>query len=87
MRDQGQCGKRDRKCKKAWKGDNIDEIKTAIEALTQASHKLAELMYAQATKDNPDAGGGAAGRRRFPSSRAKQPTKETTMWSMPISKK
>ena len=39
----------------------IDEIKTAIDALTAASHKLAELMYAQAAKDNPDAGGGAQG--------------------------
>jgi molecular chaperone DnaK len=47
--------------KNALKGDNIDEIKTAIDALTAASHKLAELMYAQAAKDNPDAGGGPQG--------------------------
>ena len=40
--------------KKALKGDDVDAIKTAVEALTQASHKLAELMYAQAAKDNPD---------------------------------
>ena len=33
----------------------------SVEALTAASHKLAELMYAQASKDNPDAGGGPAG--------------------------
>jgi molecular chaperone DnaK len=43
-------------------GDDIDAIKAAVEALTQASHKLAELMYAQAAKENPDAAaGGDAG--------------------------
>ncbi len=41
----------------ALKGDDLDTIKRAVEALTAASHKLAELMYAQASKDNPDAGG------------------------------
>ncbi|MFW2365705.1 MAG: molecular chaperone DnaK [Desulforhopalus sp.] len=34
--------------------DDVDAIKTAVEALTQASHKLAELMYAQAAQENPD---------------------------------
>ena len=43
--------------KKVVQGDDIDAIKTAVDALTAASHKLAELMYAQAAKDNPDAGG------------------------------
>ena len=49
--------------KKVMTGDDIDAIKAAIEALTTASHKLAEMMYAQASKDNPDqgSGGGAAG--------------------------
>jgi molecular chaperone DnaK len=44
-------------------GDDVEAIKTAVEALTQASHKLAELMYAQAAQENPDAaaGGGEAG--------------------------
>ncbi len=46
-------------------GDDIAAIKTAVEALTQASHKLAELMYQQAAKETPDGGGdagpGAAG--------------------------
>ena len=44
--------------------NDIDQLKTAMEALNKASHKLAELMYAQAAKDNPDQGGpggGAAG--------------------------
>ena len=44
--------------KKAKEGDDLDAIKQATEALTQASHKLAELMYAQASQ-NQD--GGAAG--------------------------
>jgi molecular chaperone DnaK len=53
------------------KGDNVDELKKGIDSLTQASHKLAEIMYAQATKDQagqqpgggPEAGaeGGPAG--------------------------
>jgi molecular chaperone DnaK len=41
--------------------DDVAAIKTAIDALTAASHKLAELMYAQASKDNPDGKGGAGG--------------------------
>ena len=47
--------------KKALEGDDIDTIKTAVEALTAASHKLAELMYAQAAQDNPDMGDGSGG--------------------------
>ena len=50
--------------KKAAEGDDTDTINTAIEELTKASHKLAELMYAQASKEGPDAGaagGGASG--------------------------
>jgi molecular chaperone DnaK len=41
--------------KKVKDGDDLEAIKSAVEALTQASHKLAELMYAQAAKENPDA--------------------------------
>ncbi len=40
--------------KKALEGDDVTAIKSSTEALTAASHKLAELMYAQASKDNPD---------------------------------
>ena len=47
--------------KKVKDGDDIDVIKSAVEALTQASHKLAELMYAQAAKENPDQGAGGDG--------------------------
>ncbi|MCI5120792.1 MAG: molecular chaperone DnaK, partial [Candidatus Electrothrix sp. AUS4] len=49
--------------KKALEGDDLEAIKAATEALTQASHKLAELMYAQASQGQGDAGaaGGAAG--------------------------
>jgi molecular chaperone DnaK len=42
--------------KKVKDGDDVAAIKSAVEALTQASHKLAELMYQQAAKENPDAG-------------------------------
>ncbi|MFC1837270.1 molecular chaperone DnaK [Thermodesulfobacteriota bacterium] len=50
------------------KGDNIDDLKKGIESLTQASHKLAEIMYSQATQEQaggqpgeggPEAGGSA----------------------------
>ena len=39
-------------------GDDVEVIKAAVEALTQASHKLAELMYQQAAQENPDAAAG-----------------------------
>jgi len=47
--------------KKALETDDVDAIKAATEALTNASHKLAELMYAQASKDQPGAGAAGAG--------------------------
>ncbi len=51
--------------KQVLDSDDVDVIKPAMEALTAASHKLAELMYAQASQENPgggsDAGGGEAG--------------------------
>jgi len=37
--------------KKAIEGDNVDEIKRLSEELTQASHKLAEAMYQQASQN------------------------------------
>jgi molecular chaperone DnaK len=47
------------------KGDNVDDLKKGIESLTQASHKLAEIMYSQATQeqagDQPGEGGPEAG--------------------------
>ncbi len=50
------------KLKKTMEGDDAAAIKADIEALTQASHKLAEIMYAQASKEQPGgAAGGAAG--------------------------
>ncbi|MFH1729400.1 MAG: molecular chaperone DnaK [Pseudomonadota bacterium] len=43
-------------CKKAVESGNIEEIKTKSEALTHASHKLAEIMYqkAQTQGANPN---------------------------------
>ncbi|CAK8710958.1 molecular chaperone DnaK [Candidatus Electronema halotolerans] len=51
------------KVKKALEGDDAEAIKAATESLTNASHKLAELMYAQASQGAPgaDAGAGATG--------------------------
>ncbi len=45
--------------KKIKDSDDVEAVKAAIESLTQASHKLAELMYAQAAKENPDMAGAA----------------------------
>ena len=48
--------------KKALETDDTQAIKTATDTLTQASHKLAELMYAQAKAQGTAPGdGGAAG--------------------------
>ena len=50
------------KLKKAMEGEDVEAIKSATESLTQASHKLAEMMYAQASSQQQGAaGGGAAG--------------------------
>jgi molecular chaperone DnaK len=47
--------------KKVIEGDDTDAINAAVEELTKASHKLAELMYAQASNETPDADGSAGG--------------------------
>jgi len=53
--------------KKVVSGDDVATIKAAVDALTTAAHKLAEIMYAQASKDSGAGGstggstGGAAG--------------------------
>ncbi len=49
--------------KKAMEGDDPEEIKRLSEELTQASHKLAEAMYQQASQKDAQqqAGAGAAG--------------------------
>jgi molecular chaperone DnaK len=49
------------KLKKAMEGDNIDEIKRLSDELTQAAHKLAETMYAQASQQQQQAQAGGAG--------------------------
>ncbi len=45
--------------KEVMEGDDAEEIKKRSEALTQASHKLAETMYQQAAKEGAAPGGGA----------------------------
>jgi molecular chaperone DnaK len=47
--------------KEAVKSDDAETIKAAVEALTAASHKLAELMYAQASKEPPPGGDHSSG--------------------------
>ncbi len=46
--------------KKAMEGDDAEEIKRLSEELTQASHKLAEAMYQQASKADAQQQAGAA---------------------------
>ncbi|MFZ0482168.1 MAG: molecular chaperone DnaK [Desulfobacterales bacterium] len=51
--------------KKAMEGDDAEEIKRLSEELTQASHKLAEAMYQQASKtDDQQQAGGATGQEQ-----------------------
>ncbi|MFN2366006.1 MAG: molecular chaperone DnaK [Desulfurivibrionaceae bacterium] len=45
--------------KKKMEGDDIAAIKQGLESLTQASHKLAEMMYSQSAQE--PSGGGKAG--------------------------
>ena len=45
------------KLKKAMEGDNTEEIKRLTEELTQASHKVAEAIYAKASAEQGRAGG------------------------------
>lgn len=47
--------------KKAMETEDTQAIKTATDTLTQASHKLAELMYAQAKAQGTAPGDGAGG--------------------------
>jgi molecular chaperone DnaK len=47
--------------KKAMEGDDAEEIKRLSEELTQASHKLAEAMYQQASQTDDQQQAGAAG--------------------------
>jgi molecular chaperone DnaK len=48
------------KLKKAMEGDNAEEIKRLTEELTQASHKLAEAMYAKASAEQARSGDSSA---------------------------
>lgn len=47
--------------RKAMEGDNTEEIKRLTEELTQASHKLAETLYAKASQEQAQAAGGTGG--------------------------
>jgi molecular chaperone DnaK len=47
--------------KKAMEGDNTEEIKRLIDELTQASHKLAETMYANASQQSQGEAGSSGG--------------------------
>ena len=50
--------------KKAMEGDDAEEIKRLSEELTQASHKLAEAMYQQASQTDDQQQAGAAGQEQ-----------------------
>jgi molecular chaperone DnaK len=57
--------------KKALEADDPDQIKAKSDELAQASHKLAEQLYAQqnAENANPGAQAGAAGPEAGPSAK------------------
>lgn len=48
--------------KQAMEGDDVEAMKTAMQTLTTASHKLAEHMYKQTTADATGTGGNDGGR-------------------------
>src|SRR5207244_4175059 len=50
-------------CKKALEGGDIAAINRAADALTQASHKVAEAMYKSGAQTGGDSGGTANGSR------------------------
>jgi len=61
------------KLKKAMEGDDLTAIQSAQEELTQASHKLAEAMYAKAASQQEGAAAGAsAGAESQPGGAAKE---------------
>ena len=60
------------KLKKAMAGEDTAAIKSATEALTQASHKLAEMMYAQASQQQQGGAGGAGASQRQDGATAKK---------------
>ena len=67
--------------REALKGEDIERMKRAQEALSQASHKLAEIMYREAQTQGQPAGSttpGEAGRAR--------PVRRKAKWSMPTSR-
>src|SRR5262249_11755478 len=43
-------------CKKALEGGDVDSINRAADALTQASHKVAEAMYKSGAQPGGDSG-------------------------------
>jgi molecular chaperone DnaK len=49
--------------KKAMEGDDPDAIKSAEESLMQASHKLAEAVYAKTQGASPEGGAAEAGEK------------------------
>ena len=66
------------KAKKAMEGDDVEAIKAAQEELTQASHKLAEAMYARVAKEQ-QATGGADGQAETTGGNGKPPDKENVV--------
>jgi molecular chaperone DnaK len=66
-------------------GEDTEEIKRLSEALTQASHKLAEAMYQQASQDQGQPEGGPDGTDGSSTCRLRENPK-TMLW-MRISKK
>ncbi len=60
------------KLKKAMAGEDTAAIKSATEALTQASHKLAEMMYAQASQQQQGGAGGAGASQQQDGTAAKK---------------
>jgi molecular chaperone DnaK len=67
------------KAKKAMEGDDVEAIKAAQEELTQASHKLAEAMYARVAKEQQAAGADGDGQAGAAGGNSKPQDKENVV--------
>ena len=64
------------KTKKAMEGEDVQAINASVEELQQASHKLAEAMYQQASAGAGDAAGGPGPEQQADSGGASRPPDE-----------
>ena len=73
--DKGKIEEEIKNLKKLMEGDNVEEIKKGIEKLSQASHKLSEMVYREATAKQQQQAPGAEAQPPPPEAEAKEAPK------------